>query len=486
MGDDGGSAGEGLCRVRELLVSVAPNVVRDDPAAVDRVEDGADSDHVRILANSPLVGLLLRVFNRRLRADGVDKRQLGRAPDLVAAGALLNVLAEVGIVVSVEIGDIVTLVALPQTSAGLLLGEVGEALQEVVVVADDSGVHFPVPNEVELGVVLTELLHRQPLGRMHTLLVLVGKCRVEVPHSLVIPQLGNAVELERHMLVEHVLVRGLVVPDVESLVANVQQQENLVLATGSERKLRNEGADDLFVVLGVLLACVGSKKDSSTGVGSRHLGALGPSSELVGKAPLLVGLLFLLGLLAILLSDVGVGSLDVFVGLALVEAGSVSLNALLLEVAPVDVIPVNAKTGLAELRKKTVGPKSGLTLIANVAVHVQDVEATEARVGKFRRMTLEDQEIIDGLASRTNAGHMRRAMRFVPFFAIVVGVGVEVDWSLVGVGLLLRARLTEVGGVLGGPVFLVLQRIKCVSVDRIVAGKPVKFKKVSLSCMRDS
>ena len=140
-------------------------------------------------------------------------------------------------------------------------------------------IHFPVPVEIVVGILLAEPL-KSEVGRavdaVNTLLrgVLerLGEGRRVVVEQLRFgPKDSHVPELLWHVLLDDLLVNTLVGPDGKSLILDVQEEPDIVLTARLERELGNHGAKRVELVVVEVVASpdaenIGMTSDLAVGV----------------------------------------------------------------------------------------------------------------------------------------------------------------------------------------------------------------------------
>ena len=291
-GEATGRVDSGTTRWKPVLLVVSRDIISQDPIRLIGVEEWVEDDEVSGFTDTPFVlvfcecgvgfdifvnldvgvvlgrlrapDVLLRLLHLWARDVGVGREMRGPSVGL-AVGAVFGLhtdhLLEVfpGIV---HRGDIETCIAFPEAFAGLGGCPFGDLFEEVVVVACVAHVHFPVPEEVELGVLVRKVRHGhecRAVGTMDRQSAVVGlfHSAVNQAHLAFRPQRAHAGELGGQRVLEDLGVDVFVGPDLLVVVLYVDKEVDFVFTAGCKAEFGDEGAEvhDVFVVVLVVPPC---------------------------------------------------------------------------------------------------------------------------------------------------------------------------------------------------------------------------------------
>lgn len=156
---------------RGVRAQIAVHLVPDHPVGADGVEHGQEADVVGLLADAPVVArVLLGQTHGRRGPAGLHAERWRRAavvdgewaPDGFGFAAAHGVHEGMR-VGAVQPWNVEPGVALPHSAAGLAPRELGDFVDELVVVACVARVDLPVPDVFELGMSQGEILDGEPL-----------------------------------------------------------------------------------------------------------------------------------------------------------------------------------------------------------------------------------------------------------------------------------------------------------------------------------
>lgn len=324
-------------------------------------------------------------------------------------------------------GDVVALVTLPEVLPGRVPGEVLNLGEEMVVLARVTSIGFPVPDVVELWVRLAEPLDGHELVPVH---LPVSNLGIGSLANVLIPKDRDATEFGGNDLLEHVIVSLRVVEDGNGAVLDVHEEEHLEFTAGEEGSLLDHGTNGLEIIVGVGVTFPSPNQDGSARMvllchlSFRHL----TSSEFgaVRRVAQRVNVHF-----RDLKTRLQIGLLGASVrGVALV----VALNALVLQLSPVDLAPDDLLflNGLPVGQIVLVGAES-ISAIAAVAIKADVcIQAqTLNRAGRGLREVARDLwvsfdqiqvTLVERLATWALARHIFAIPLLLPIGAVILRV----------------------------------------------------------------
>lgn len=271
--DDGAATGR-----RGHLEIVTSCIQTEDPVGLAGVEDWIKSDKISFFADSPLEIVLLVRHGRSCvgrRGCKTIVLESWRAPYrclAILAGFVFDHVGEV-LIGTVKFRYPESLGPLPHSFTRLLAGPVTNSGVEFVVVSIIAKIHFPIPVEVVVGVLLAEPLQSKVSRAIDTMNTLARgvlerlseRRRVVVEQLRFGPENSHVPELLRHILFNDLLVDTLVGPDRKSLILDVQKEPDVILTARLERELSNHSAKRVQLVVVEIVTSPDTKDIGVTG-----------------------------------------------------------------------------------------------------------------------------------------------------------------------------------------------------------------------------